>query len=176
MWKTESLYGLAPPHRLYCSPLTRALHTCNIMLDGVFQPNHAPVTIIEVSNKQFSSSYTYNVNIECLIYTYKNCRETHGESTCDKRKSRSYIASSFPHFNIEEGFTEFDELWNPTIRESTTQVAERARKVLDVIFQKDIDAQCKISTSLIPLKKNFFFIQPSFFFFFFGNSYFHHCT
>ena len=64
-------------------------------------------------------------------------------STCDKRKPRTYIASSFPHFAIEEGFAESDELWSPTIRESTTQVAERARKVLDFIFQKDIDAQCK---------------------------------
>ena len=50
MWKTEILHGLAAPHRLYCSPLSRALHTCDIMLDGVFQPNHPPVTIVEVSN------------------------------------------------------------------------------------------------------------------------------
>ena len=64
-------------------------------------------------------------------------------ATCDKRKPRTYIASSYPHFMIEEGFTELDEFWNPTIRESTTQVAERARKVLDFIFQKDVDAQCK---------------------------------
>ena len=67
-------------------------------------------------------------------------------STCDKRKPRTYIASSYPHFVIEEGFTEFDELWSPTVRESTKQVAERARKVLDVIFQNDIDAQCKTNS------------------------------
>ena len=48
MWKTESFHGLAPPDRLYCSPLSRALRTCQIMLDGVFQ--HAPVTIVEASN------------------------------------------------------------------------------------------------------------------------------
>ena len=38
------------------------------------------------------------------------------------------------------------------MRESTTQVAERARKVLDIIFQKDIDAQCKNSTSKNKIK------------------------
>ncbi|KAF8802203.1 phosphoglycerate mutase [Phlegmacium glaucopus] len=116
MWKTESSYGLAPPHKLYCSPLTRALHTCSIMLDGVFQYNYAPVTILE------------------------NCREENGVHTCDKRDTRTYIATSYPHFVIEEGFTELDELWHPTIRESKVQVAERARKVLDVIFEKDINA------------------------------------
>lgn len=81
-------------------------------------------------------------------------------STCDKRKPRTYIASSFPHFVIEEGFTELDELWSPTVRESTTQVAERARKVLDDIFQKDIDAQCK--TNSVIFQQNtlfkFFFV------------------
>ena len=50
MWKTESSHGLAPPHRIYCSPLSRALRTCDIMLDGVFRHNHGPVTVVEVSN------------------------------------------------------------------------------------------------------------------------------
>ena len=50
------------------------------------------------------------------------------------------------------------------MRESTTQVAERARKVLDIIFQKDIDAQCKNPTS-----KNKIKIRSTFLFsFFFG--------
>ena len=58
------------------------------------------------------------------------------------------------------------------MRESTTQVAERARKVLDIIFQKDIDAQCKNSTS-----KNKIKIRSTFLFsFFFWNSYFHHSS
>ena len=54
----------------------------------------------------------------------------------------TYIASSYARFVI----TELDELWSPTIRESTKQVAERARKVLNIIFQKDIDAQCKTNS------------------------------
>jgi len=116
MWKTEFSYGLTPPDKLYCSPLTRALHTCDIMLDGVFQHPHAPVTVVE------------------------NCREENGVHTCDKRNTRTYIATSFPHFIIEEGFTELDGLWDPNIRESKAQVAERARKVLDGVFKNDINA------------------------------------
>ena len=76
---------------------------------------------------------------------FQNCREENGVHTCDKRKTRTYIATSYPRFIIEDGFTELDELWSPTVRESTAQVAERARKVLDVVFQNDIDALCKIN-------------------------------
>ena len=65
--------------------------------------------------------------------------------TCDNRKTRTYIANSYPCFVIEDGFTESDELWSPTVSESEEQVADRARKVLDGVFQKkDKDAQCKL--------------------------------
>lgn len=57
IWRTESLHGLAPPDKLYCSPLSRALHTCQIMLDGVFQPSHPPVTVVEVSISLFITTY-----------------------------------------------------------------------------------------------------------------------
>ena len=53
MWKIESLNGL-PPHKFYCSPLSRALHTCDIMRNGVFQNNDSPVTIVEVSDISIS--------------------------------------------------------------------------------------------------------------------------
>ena len=53
VWKTELSFGLPPPQKIYCSPLTRALHTCDIMLDGVFQPGHVPVTVMEASNYNF---------------------------------------------------------------------------------------------------------------------------
>jgi hypothetical protein len=140
MWKTESSYGLSPPQKIYCSPLTRALHTCDIMLDGVFQSGHVPVTVVEASTNNFISSTI--IKIEYSIY--QNCREENGVHTCDKRQTRTYITTSYPHFIIEDGFTELDELWSPTVRESEEQVAERARKVLDVVFQNDIDTQCKI--------------------------------
>ena len=138
MWKTELSYGLPPPQKIYCSPLTRALHTCDIMLDGVFQSGHVPVTVIEASHKFISTTIIRNYSI------YQNCREGNGVYSCDKRQSRTYIANSYPHFIIEDGFTELDELWSPTVRESEKQVAERARKILDVVFQNDIETLCKM--------------------------------
>ena len=73
--------------------------------------------------------------------------------TCDKRKTRTYIAASYPRFVIEDGLTELDELWSPTVRESGAQVTERARKVLDVVFKNDRDALCKmISVHFIHFK------------------------
>ena len=62
--------------------------------------------------------------------------------TCDKRKSRSYIAAHKPHFDIEGGLSEEDELWHPTIRETKTEVAKRARIVLDKIFELSEDNIC----------------------------------
>ena len=72
--------------------------------------------------------------------------------TCDKRNTRTYIATSYPHLTIEEGFTELDELWDPNIRESKAQVAERARKVLDLVFKNDTNALCK--DEFCPFLKN----------------------
>ena len=66
-------------------------------------------------------------------------------NTCNKRRTKTYIATSYPHLIFEDGFTELDELWTPTFQESKPQIAERARKVLDVIFKNDIDAQCKMN-------------------------------
>ena len=66
----------------------------------------------------------------------QNCREQYGEHTCDKRSSRTVIHSTYPQFEIEEGFTEDDELWTLS-RESTVHVAIRAKAILDRIFSVD---------------------------------------
>ncbi|KAF9484349.1 phosphoglycerate mutase [Pholiota conissans] len=115
VWKKEALVGLPPPHKRYCSPLARALDTCDIMLDQVFDAHPHPVLIIE------------------------NCREENGVHTCDKRQTRSYIADYKPHFSFEEDFSEHDELWHPTIRETKPEVARRAQAVLDRVFEKDTE-------------------------------------
>lgn len=100
--------GFHLPDKLYCSPLSRALRTCEIMFDSLVRTGS--VMVIE------------------------NCREENGEHTCDKRNTRTYIASTYPNFTIEDGFTEEDELWTPE-RETKRHVEERARKVLDTIFE-----------------------------------------
>jgi hypothetical protein len=78
--------------------------------------------------------------------------------TCNKRKTRTYIATSFPHVIIEDALTELDELWSPTVQESEAQVAERARKVLDVVFQNDIDALCNMTLYFIHFKQLIFIL------------------
>lgn len=61
----------------------------------------------------------------------------YGVHTCDKRRSRTYLQSEFPEFNIEEGFTEDDELYDPNVRELSSHVIERAHSVLDFIFENN---------------------------------------
>src|ERR1700722_11018412 len=77
-------------------------------------------------------------------YHSQNCREVHGVHTCDQRRSRSYIQTRFPHAVIEEGFREEDELWLTEERETMADIANRARLVLDMIFDND-DETCKCS-------------------------------
>ena len=72
-------------------------------------------------------------------HTTQNCREEYGEHTCDKRRTRTEIHTTFPKFSIEEGFTEEDLLWEADVREPKAHIAERARAILDKIFTDDVD-------------------------------------
>ncbi|KZT22861.1 hypothetical protein NEOLEDRAFT_1118963, partial [Neolentinus lepideus HHB14362 ss-1] len=82
--------------------------------------------------------YWSKLNGDGEITWGQNLREHYGEHTCDKRRTRSALALSFPlpTLNFEEGFTEDDELWTEE-RESAAHVAERARAVLDGIFKAE---------------------------------------
>ena len=44
-WKSELEFGLPIPGRLYCSPLTRALHTYEITFDGILPDDKHPVVL-----------------------------------------------------------------------------------------------------------------------------------
>jgi broad specificity phosphatase PhoE len=61
---------------------------------------------------------------------------------CDQRSTRSYIADTFPQFDIEDGFTEKDELWRADSCETAAHIAGRAQSVLERIFREDKDAVC----------------------------------
>lgn len=61
-------------------------------------------------------------------------RETNGIHTCDKRGERSGIAKRYSGYTIEEGFTEHDELWDPTYRETDEAHTYRAKLLLDDIL------------------------------------------
>ncbi|KAI3616831.1 phosphoglycerate mutase [Moniliophthora roreri] len=110
-WKTELAFNIPLPRRRYCSPMTRALSTYILTFE--------------------------DIPLECRPLVLENCREVYGVHTCDKRRSRTYISTTFPQFDIEEGFTEEDQLWTPDERETDEHVALRAKAVLDVIFEND---------------------------------------
>jgi len=110
-WKKELAFDAPLPDKMYSSPLTRALRTHQITFQDVIP-----------------SKKTLVVEL---------CREENGVHTCDKRRSRTYIHQTFPLFEIEEGFTEDDELWSPDTRETLNKVMHRAKYVLDAIFKED---------------------------------------
>ena len=79
----------------------------------------------------------------------ENCREEHGEHTCDKRRTRSAIAAKYQDlFEFEPGFVEEDPLWLPDRRETKAEAQARARTVLDRLFSGEWgNGQCTLSSS-----------------------------
>ncbi|TFY77106.1 hypothetical protein EWM64_g6905 [Hericium alpestre] len=114
VWATELPRGMPLPHKLYASPLTRALQTYELTFTGIIPAEHPKPIILEM------------------------VREEYGEHTCDKRCKRSEIHAAFPDFDFEDGFAEEDPLWTPE-RESKAHEEVRARSVLDRIFTVDVD-------------------------------------
>ncbi|RDB24444.1 hypothetical protein Hypma_008411 [Hypsizygus marmoreus] len=114
-WRTELAAGIPLPGRFYTSPLTRSLDTCKITFERILAERHRHVKPVVV----------------------ENCREEIGVHTCDKRRTKTYIKTTFSEFIVERGFSEDDLLWDPDIRETKAHVAERAKDVFDMIFKND---------------------------------------
>ncbi|KAJ7085204.1 histidine phosphatase superfamily [Mycena belliarum] len=112
-WKAEVHAHMPLPDRLYCSPMTRALQT-------------NAITFVDVSRAR--------------PVILENCREEYGEHACDKRRTRTYLRDTFPHFDVEAGLAEEDELWDAAARETAEHASARARTVLDRIFRDDAEA------------------------------------
>ncbi|KAH0580024.1 hypothetical protein H2248_002838 [Termitomyces sp. 'cryptogamus'] len=112
-WTVEVADGIPLPEKFYCSPMTRALKTCELTFNDLWTEKSESPTILE------------------------NCREENGVHTCDKRRTASYIAKTFPRFQLEPGFTEEDLLWDPDSRETKEHIADRAKIVLDHIFENN---------------------------------------
>ena len=68
--------------------------------------------------------------MECL-------REQLTDHTCDRRSSLTHIKSLFPDFEVEDGFTETDELWKADKWEALKNHCERKQRVLEEIFAGD---------------------------------------
>jgi hypothetical protein len=64
-------------------------------------------------------------------------RERLGVHTCDQRSSKTWIASSFPGFRVEDGFKEDDELWQAHRRETFVEHVDRKTALLNDVFEND---------------------------------------
>jgi len=121
-WEAETKLDIPIPlpEKQYCSPMMRAMQTHAITFAGIITDETRKTVILE------------------------NCREEYGEHTCDRRRSRTFIHSTFPQFEIEDGLTEEDELWTPE-RESKAHLSTRAKAVLDQVFDTDIEQYISIT-------------------------------
>jgi hypothetical protein len=72
-------------------------------------------------------------------------RETLGVHTCDRRSSKTYLTETFPEFGFEKGFTEYDELWDPDVRESNAERDLRLGEALRGIVENDDSTYITIS-------------------------------
>ncbi|MCJ1277553.1 hypothetical protein MMC21_005366 [Puttea exsequens] len=115
-WKKEIQNQQIPtPDTYYTSPLHRCLATAEATFSGLDLPAKRP-----------------------FVPTVKELfREVNGVHTCDRRSRKTYIHSQFPSYNIEPGFTETDELWDPVVRESDEDMDARLRVLLDDLFAHD---------------------------------------
>ncbi|KAJ7312643.1 phosphoglycerate mutase [Mycena albidolilacea] len=109
-WTAEIQAGLPIPESLYCSPLRRALETHEIIFGSLVPPDQR-TTLID------------------------HCRRLCGGHTCDLRRSRTEILSAFPLSAMGADFTEDEELWQRDGIETSEDVSEQARIVLDRIFR-----------------------------------------
>ncbi len=103
------------PESYYSSPLIRSLETARLTFAKLSLPRDRPFRPV----------------VKELL------REALGEHTCDRRSRRSIIEKRFPEFEIEEGFTEEDELWVPEVRESNPDMDKRLTRFLDDVFGND---------------------------------------
>ncbi|KAJ8519522.1 hypothetical protein ONZ45_g3509 [Pleurotus djamor] len=113
-WQTELANGLRIPDAMYVSPLSRALRTWEITFadDNRFKKAGRPLVM-------------------------EACREQYGVHTCDQRRSKEFIGSTFREVVFEKGFTQDDELWTPDVREPSEHVAARVKTVIDHVFTHD---------------------------------------
>ncbi|KAG8706595.1 hypothetical protein FRC09_002334 [Ceratobasidium sp. 395] len=116
-WITEMnrLDPVPLPTKIFSSPLSRAAQTLELTFSEILRRTNARPYIIE------------------------DLREMIGIHTTDKRRTKSYIQQTFPDFDIEPGFTEEDELWTPTTRETDAEMEPRLKRALDYIFGSLLD-------------------------------------
>ncbi|QRV72817.1 phosphomutase PMU1 [Ceratobasidium sp. AG-Ba] len=64
----------------------------------------------------------------------ENLREQLAPYTSEHRSTKAQIQATYPAFDIEEGFTEEDQLWGENFSELDPKFSTRIRSTLDKIF------------------------------------------
>ena len=123
-WQYEiDTQKIPTPESYYSSPLSRCLATANITFSG-----------LTGLKRQF------------LPMVKEYLRESISIHTCDHRSNKSYIHDTYPSYRFEDGFGEFDELWNGVYAETNDAQDVRSKTVLDDIFSSDAATYISITT------------------------------
>lgn len=107
--------GLPVPQVLYSSPLARCLQTSLYVLKPVTDAHALPYRPI----------------------VKEDLRERWTKHTCDKRRSRAWIAGNWPAYEIEDGFVEEDQLGKQEAEETDAEHRVRCKRALMDVFEKD---------------------------------------
>ncbi|KND02153.1 uncharacterized protein SPPG_02645 [Spizellomyces punctatus DAOM BR117] len=100
--------GLPLPSLILSSPLSRCLNTTRLIWGSLVEGYHPRVL--------------------------EDLRESYGEHTCDKRRSRTELEGLWPEFDFSGLVSDEDTLWKPDEREEDQHVDERVQRVFDGIF------------------------------------------
>lgn len=124
-WRHEIYVQKTPrPQSYYVSTLTRCLQTANITFTGLKLP----------------SEYPFVPTVKELL------REHISIHTCDQRSSKAYIHNLFPDWTFEEGFAEYDELWDGVTAETNDANDARSKTWLDEVFSSDTSTWISITS------------------------------
>lgn len=111
--------GAPLPEVLYTSPLARCLQTTSLVFSSLMS----------------SHSATFQPTVKELL------RERITMHTCDFRRSRAWVAESYPNYSIEQGFTEDDGFRARGGPETKGEHIERKQRALGEIFEEARDSQ-----------------------------------
>jgi len=113
--RCEHPVGIGLPQLSFCSPMRRALTTNTITF-----------------SKELSVKDPPTPKMTTLVV--ENCRERMYTDNSENRHPKGWISEMFSNYQIEDGFTEKDELWKSDLEETFPHFRARARDVLDRIF------------------------------------------
>ncbi|CAI6336036.1 unnamed protein product [Periconia digitata] len=112
------------PESYYTSPLYRCLDTAKLTFANLPLPRKNP-----------------------FVPTVKEFfREGITAHTCNRRSSKTFIASQFPTYRFEKGFAEEDPLWTDMFGEVREEQDRRSKIVLDDVFSTDKNTYISVTS------------------------------